>query len=65
MSIKIKNAPPIKKPKAAGNQLTLPYPVASSKAGINKDQTEAAIIIPEAKPKKIVFTFAEISFLNK
>lgn len=33
-------------------------------AGIISDQTDAAIIIPDAKPKNTVFIFSEMSFLK-
>ena len=41
---------PAKKPMAAGSQAVTPCCSAMSMAGIISDQTEAAIITPEAKP---------------
>ena len=43
------------KPPAAGIQPIPPEAVASSMAGINRLQTEAAIITPAAKPRKILW----------
>ena len=41
---------PAIKPTAAGTQGVTPWPSAMSMAGIISDQTEAAIITPDAKP---------------
>ena len=45
--------------------LHVPQSEAASIDGISSDHTDAAIIIPAAKPKKSVFSFSEISLLKK
>lgn len=47
-----------------GTKLHLPQSSAPSIEGMRSDQTDAAIIIPDAKPKNTVFTFWEISPLK-
>ena len=47
-----RNAMPPKKPPAAGTHATCPISPAISIAGISSDQTEAAIITPEANPRR-------------
>ena len=56
-----KNKIPTIKPTAAGSHL---IPLAISIDGINNDQTEAAIITPEANPNNTFSTFLSISFFK-
>ena len=56
-----KNAMPSRNPTAAGRNLSL-YPFAISIDGISSDQTEAAIITPEAKPSSSFSSFSFILF---
>ena len=60
-----KNRAPRRKPKEAGIQFARPSSVALSMEGMSKDQTEAAIITPAAKPKKALWRRSGISFLKK
>lgn len=53
-STKRKKIPPAAKPTAAGIQARLPYELSAySIDGANKDQKEAAIITPAAKPSMV------------
>ena len=52
-----KNTIPNIKPTAAGTQAAFPCSSAISMDGINNDQTEAAIITPDANPNRIFSTF--------
>ena len=52
MSSNKKSMPPTN-PVAAGNHAVTPCSVAMSIDGISNDQTDAAIITPEAKPSNI------------
>ena len=64
-SSSIRKATPSAKPPAAGIQPIPPAASASSMAGISSDQTDAAIITPAAKPKKIRCAPAPAFFRNK
>ncbi|SBW08114.1 hypothetical protein KL86CLO1_12399 [uncultured Eubacteriales bacterium] len=61
----MRNATPRINPPAAGTQPTIPAASASSMAGMSKDQTDAAIITPAAKPRKIRCAPAVACFLKK
>ena len=65
MSRSTRKSPPATNPVAAGTKLHVPQSEAASIDGISSDHTDAAIIIPAAKPKKSVFSFSEISLLKK
>ena len=56
---------PSRKPTTAGRYACPPLASAISMAGMSSDQTEAAIITPEAKPSSAFCTFAPICFLKK
>ena len=64
-SSSIKNAPPKINPPPTGTSGLFPWVSAISMAGSSKDQTDAAIITPAAKPKKIFCVLSDISFLKK
>ena len=51
VSSSIKKAPPSTNPPPTGSNTPRPWASAISMAGINSDQTDAAIMTPAAKPK--------------
>ena len=55
---------PSRKPTAAGTHAIFPCSSAISMEGIIKDQIDAAIITPEAKPNKSFSTLLFILFFN-
>ena len=63
-SSSMRNATPNTKPPAAGIHPGQPAASASSIAGMSRDQTEAAVIIPAAKPRKIRCIPAVVPFLK-
>lgn len=56
---------PSRKPSTAGSQAFPPSASAISIAGMSSDQTEAAIITPEAKPSSAFCTLSPICLLKK
>ena len=65
MAKSVKKIIPNIKPTTAGIQEIIPWLVAISREGINKDQTEAATITPEAKPSNDFSTLLLILFFIK
>ena len=61
----MRNNPPSTKPPPTGKITLCPRPSAISMAGISKDQTDAAIITPAAKPRNTFCMVWDISFLKK
>ena len=64
-SKKSKKKIPKRKPTEAGIQEMFPFYSAIEIEGRSNDQTEAAIITPEAKPNKVFCRWELISFLIK
>ena len=56
---------PANSPPQAGTKSSLPMEADSSMDGISRDQTEAATMTPEAKPRSAFCTFAPSSFFRK
>ena len=56
---------PIEKPAAAGTNASFPAGSHISMAGIRSDHTEAATIMPEAKPSSSFWITGLISFFTK
>ena len=52
-------------PAAAGMNASRPMPSLMSMAGIKRDHTEAAIITPEAKPRRAFCTTGRIPWRRK
>lgn len=52
------------KPMSAGTKFHLPQLSAPSMDGMMSDHTDAATMIPDAKPRNSVFTLSDISLLK-
>ena len=60
-----RNSIPRAKPTAAGRNASFPMDEDMSMAGIRSDQTEAATITPDAKPRSVFCTFSFSASLRR